>query len=206
MAINTFGEITTIAGAIFGGGWWAWSKIINPMIKKSAAKKAEYWKKLDDIHAEMQMDGNGSIKTAIVNIDGRLMRIEDKVDGIEENQKLAMNLQGVCFWVSDNEGEFTYASPALCKMLGRSESEILGTNWVNSIMVEDRDKILKAWNFSIENQTGFDEIYTIKRPDGMYVKVWAVALPKAGKKVFGGTMGKLTAIEEPHKNKPISAS
>ena len=201
MDLNEWGKILTVGGSICGGVWWVWTKLLKPYLAKVRVRKANERRMLYEIHAEMQMDGNGSIKTAIVTMNGRLERIEDKVDNIEENQKLSLNLQGISFWVSDANGEYTYVSPALCKLLGRSESEILGSNWTSSIIYEDREKTIKAWEFSVENQTGFDEIYTVRRPDGMYFKVWAVALPKAGKKVFGGTMGKLTAIEEPHREK-----
>ncbi len=197
--MNNVAEVLTIAGSVGGGGWWAWSKIFNPLLKKSKAKKAEYWKKLDDIHKEMQMDGNGSIKTAIVELKKTTHRIEGRLDDIESNQKVSMNLQGLAYWISDKDGQLTYVSPMLCKVTGRSESELLGNNWINAIHKSDRERIFRSWEFSVENQTGFDEIYTIQRPDEKTQKVWAVAFPRINQKAFGGTLGKLTPIEEPHK-------
>jgi PAS domain-containing protein len=198
MYMNSFGEITTVVGAVGGGSWWTWSKLINPFLKKEKQKKALRWKKLDDIHKEMQMDGNGSIKTAIVELKNTTKRIEGRLNDIEQNQKVSMNLQGLPYWVSDKAGEITYVSPALCKLIGRSESELLGRNWVLAIAPDDRKRVLEAWQFSVENEAAFDEIYSIKTRDGLFQKVWGVAFPKIGQNVFDGTLGKLTPIEAPY--------
>jgi PAS domain S-box-containing protein len=207
----TIGIISAAGAAV----WGAWIKVLRPAIKKMQARRREREedrKKLDYLVKEMTVDQNGSMKTAVMKLQSDMAdnhkitgQILDRLDDIDENQKLGMNLQGVRFWVSNTEGSWTYVSPELCKLLGRSESELLGRNWFAVIVHEDRQRIIDAIDFSAENESGFDEIFTIRRPDGLYIKVWAVALPRAGRKIFGGTMGKMDPLEAPHagKNSPI---
>lgn len=203
-AEGTIGIISGAGAAI----WGAWIKVIRPEIRKIKARRLERIedrKKLDYLVKEMTMDKNGSMKTAVVKIQDDVadMRksfghVMERLDEIDENQKLTMNLQGVRFWVSNPGGEWVYVSPELCKLFGRPESELLGNHWYASIVHEDRRRVIDAIEFSSLHQTGFDEIFTIRKPDGMALKVWAVALPKAGRKIFGGTMGKINPLEHAH--------
>lgn len=187
------GLVVSVAGA--------WTKIVRPYMRKEKAKKQEYYNKLNEIHQELKFNGGSSIKDVIFEVKNKVESIETRLDGIEENQKLAMNLQGISYWISDNEGNFIYASPALCKLMGRSESEILGNNWMAWIHGNDKDRTVEAWNFSVENKSAFDEIFTIRKPGNDWIKVWAVAFPKVSKSnAFGGVLGKLVAVEEPTKN------
>lgn len=200
-----------IIGTISGGGglvWGLWMKIVKPFLKKRKAKqeirerkeKAEesYRKKIDDIHNEMKLDGNGSMKTAIVNLKKVTERIEFRLDGIEEAQKVALNLQGVCYWIGNEAGEWVYASPNLCNLMGRSEQELLSNNWKSWIAAQDKERIVEAWEFSVENKTSFDEMYIIKKSDNSFLKIWSVAFPKIGKNAYGGgIMGKSVVVEGP---------
>lgn len=195
-------EAQQVLGIISAGGgicWGAWKYLLKPEIKKTKAKKAEMLLKVSEIWHELRFNGGSSLKDAVFKVKDSVEKIEYRLDGIEENQKLSMNLQGICYWVSDDAGHCIYASPGLCKLLQRYESDLLGNNWMAWLHHEDKEKIVEAWSFSIENKTAFDEIYRIKRSDGLYQKVWGVAFPKTIRKNFGGVMGKLTAIEEPEK-------
>jgi len=172
--------------------------LINPILKKEKDRKDIDRKKLADIHSELRFNGGGSIKDAIFDLKKTTQNINFRLDGIEENQKLSMNLQGIAYWVSDNDGKCIYVSPALCKLLGRSESDIVGNNWMAILHPDDKKRIVEAWEFSIENKTPFDEIYSLKTSRNEWVKVWGVAFHKtAATNIFGGTLGKLTAVEHP---------
>lgn len=200
-----------ITGLILGGGitgfFTVWKNIMHPIIKKRKDRKkaekarqeaieAEYRKKIDDIHIEMQVDGNGSLKTAIFNLRDATERIEFRLEGIEESQKVSMNLQGLAYWVSGVDGDWAYVSPNLCKLVGRSESEMLHNNWKSWIRTDDKDKVISAWEFSTENKTTFDEVYHIKKADGKFIKVWATAFHKRTSSNSGGSLGKMLLMEE----------
>lgn len=190
-------EFFAIIGGAIGAGATAWTKVVRPYMRRSKAKKQEYFDKLNEIHQELRFNGGSSIKDAIFELKNTTKNIELRLDAIDENQKLVMNLQGICYWVSDSSGAFVYVSPALCKLMGRSESEILGNNWMAWIHPADKENVVDSWNFSVENQSPFDEIFTIKKPGSEWIKVWSVAFPKAAKNsTFGGVLGKMALIEE----------
>lgn len=193
-------QVEAILGIIGGAGsigWGVWKKGIQPVIKKEKKKKEEFYRKMDEMHTELRFNGGSSLKDAVFNIRDKVTVIEDRLDGIEDNQKLSMNLQGIAFWVSDENGECTYASPGLCKVMGRSESEIMGSNWMGWLHPDDKEKIVHAWEFAIKNKAPFDEIYSFKKANGKWQKVWGQAFPKIAKNnTFGGILGKLVAIEE----------
>lgn len=186
------GGIGLVAGAAV-----AWRKIVRPYMRRLKVKRQEYYDKLNEIHQELRFNGGSSLKDVIFEVKNKVINIEHRLDSIDENQKLVMNLQGICYWVSDHVGSFVYVSPALCKLMGRSESEILGNSWMAWIHPADKDNVVHAWNFSVENQSPFDEIFTIKKPGSEWIKVWSVAFPKAAKNsTFGGVLGKMALMEE----------
>lgn len=180
--------------------WQAWVKIVKPWQRKLKHKKQEYYNKLDEIHKELKFNGGGSVKDVVYGLQESVRGIGDRLDGIEENQKLGMNLQNISYWISDKSGNFTYASPALCKVMGRSESEILQKSWMAWIHPEDKERVVDAWAFSVENTSAFDEIFSIRRPGGEFVEVWAVAFPKASKSsTLGGVLGKMVVVDQEKK-------
>lgn len=206
--VELLGAISTGIGILLS----IWFKLIKPFLRKRKVKKEEknikqnkekdeLSKKIDFIVSELKVDGNGSMKTAIINLQKITERIEFKITGLEENQKTVLNLQGVAYWISDEQGLCTYASPNLCNLVGRSEQELLGNNWLSWIASEDRERITNAWCFSVENATSFDELYTVKKSDGDFIKVWGAAFPKIGRNVYGGIFGKLVLAEGPFKRK-----
>jgi len=198
MAIEAVIGVVTTAG---GGLWAAWVKAIKPYLRSQKIKQAERDKKLTEIRDELKYNGGTSLKDMVLKIDTKTSRMELRLDGLEDNQKLAMNLQGLAFWESNDAGECTYVSPGLCKIMGRSESEIIGSGWLGWLHPDDKNRISEAWEYSIRNKSAFDEIYTFKRADGKWQKVWGVAFPRISRShTFEGILGKLVAIEEPTKN------
>lgn len=196
--------IEATLGIISAGGgivWASWTKGIKPYIRNQKKKVRERDEKLTEIRDELRYNGGSSLKDMVFKISKKTDAIETRLDSIEENQKLSMNLQGIAFWISDEYGNCTYASPALCKVMGRSEQEIMGSNWMGWIHHDDKERVVEAWRFSIEHKAPFDEIYSYKKADGKYQKVWGTAFPRASKNnAIGGLLGKLVAVEEPTKN------
>lgn len=190
--------ISTIAGV--GTAIGVWKKLLAPYfrrLKKEKEKREEHYNKLAYVYNEMQVDGNGSMKTAVVNLRDSFGRVEIRLDGIElrlgnidETQKISLNLQNVAYWISNDDGGWEYISPALCKIMGRSESELTGNNWLTWIDSADRKRVADAWKFSTENKAAFDEVFYVGNK-----KVWCVAFPKTS----NGKMGKMVVMEEAKK-------
>lgn len=190
--------IEATLGIIGSGGGICWSVYrygLKPILKKERDKKDEWIKKIGEIRDELKFNGGSSLKDVVYLVKESVVKIECRLDSIEENQKLSMNLQGIAYWISGDDGGCIYASPGLCKLFGRPEAQILGNNWTSWIHPEDKNHLVESWKFSTENQSAFDEIYRVKTSDGDYIKVWGVAFPAAKKNHFGGTLGKLVKIE-----------
>lgn len=186
MAIET-GHILTALGLVGTGIWRVFIKVIKPAMKEAKAKKRKLYDMVTKIHHEINYNNGSSIKDAITRIESRIGRLED-------NQRIVMNVQNVAFWESDADGLVTYVSPALCKLVGRSESEIMGNNWVSCIEPSDKEKVFDAWNFSVETKSPFDEYYRYKKPDGGNVHVWGLAFHKVENGKLIGSLGKLEKI------------
>lgn len=186
MTIET-GHILTALGLLGGGFGWAWIQIIRPAMKEAKQKKRRLYDMVTKIHHEINFNSGNSIKDIVSRIESRIARLED-------NQRIVMNVQNIAFWESDDNGLVTYASPALCKLVGRSESEIMGNNWVSCIDPAEKEKVFDAWNFSVETKSPFDEEYSYRREDGKIIRVWGLAFHKVEKGKLIGSLGKLEAV------------
>lgn len=183
------------AAELTGKGFvWFWNNVIVAKLTRSKRERQELLDKINAIHSEVTFNGGGSIKDAIWELKKNVSVIDTKLNGIQENQHVAMNLQGIAFWISSANGECEYVSTNLCKLVGRSESEMLGNGWLAWVIPQDRERIHEAWAFSVENKSAFDEFYTFKKADGTLQKVWGLAFHKKINGVHHGTMGKIEAI------------
>lgn len=176
---------------------WLWKNVIKPRIQRGRLERQEMLNKINAIHNEVKFNGGGSIKDAIWRLENSVALVDTKLNGIQENQHVAMNLQGIAFWISSSDGACEYASTNLCKLLGRNESELMGNAWLAWVIPEDRERIHEAWLFSVENNHAFDELYTFKKSDGKKQRVWGLAFHKKISGIHAGTMGKLEAMGEP---------
>jgi PAS domain S-box-containing protein len=195
MNIDTAAKVTTISATSIGGIYYAWQKILKPFVSKKKKERKEILSKIQDIHNELKFNGGGSIKDAIWRLENKTDKILIEIDDIKETHKIAMNVEGIPYWISDEEGRYIYASPNLCNIMGHSESEILGNNWTSVIIAEDRERIFSCWNFSVKNRTPFDEIYTFEKTDGSLVKVNGIAFHKTVNGKHTGTLGRLEVIK-----------
>ena len=176
-----------------------WVKVAKPYLNKRKDKKNELYVMINNIHNELKTNGGSSVKDAILRLETGQHKIIARLDGIDESQKISLNLQGTAFWISDEDGGCSYASPGLCKITGHSESDILGNKWIGWVIPAERERLFEAWLFSVENRTVFDEIYTFKRSDGLYQKVWGLCFHKTVNDNHAGSLGKIDAIGEPFK-------
>lgn len=193
--------IIKLITSVVGSGVLAvfWKKLVQPYVLDVRARRNERWKKLDEIHKEMQMDGNGSMKTAVSYLKHNTDKILWRLDGLEETQKLSMNIQNICYSLADENGEWSYASPGICKLLGRSEKDLQGNNWISWVVPADKERVFHSWNFSVANVTVFDEHFLHKRADGALQQVWGLGFPKLVQGKHEGIMVKLEAVGEPYK-------
>lgn len=200
--------IVKVGTLLFGSGFtvvgskYVYKKVIVPHIQSTRNAKMALATEIsgirtyvENIHAtvdkELNFNGSGSLKDAVLRLEKGQVRINTRLDVITETQHTCMNLQRIAYWKADEDGEFVYASQSLCEIMGRNESELLGNNWVAWIIEDDKKRIFEAWKFSVENESPFDEIFTVKRKDGKRQRVAALAFQSSE------TMGRLNKIDEP---------
>lgn len=141
-------EILKAAG-ILGGIALTWWKIVPPIVlwfkkiyDKRQERKQVYKTLLAEVEILRQFREAGALSISELN----------------EVLKAIMVLQNLAFWFSDKDGKCIYASPGLCKMLGRVESDIEQDNWSVWITDQYRDKVWVAW----ESFMGHDKMFNMK--------------------------------------------
>lgn len=187
MTAELIGIMVTAAGGI---GTFTWKQIIRPVLRENKAKREEMYALVRATHKDI----NNGLKANVIGLTHSVRRIENRIDEIESNRRADMNLQGVAFWESDSNGMVTYVSPSLCKLVGRSEQEIMGANWISCIEEQDKERVFKAWKFSVETRTPFDEYYRYHLEDSGNIYVWGLAFHKIVNGELVGSHGKLEKI------------
>jgi PAS domain S-box-containing protein len=141
------------------------------------------------------MDKVDKLVNGQTNLEQRFDGLEERFDLFEERQKFSLNSQNVAFWYSDKQGEVIYVSPALCKLIKRTESEVMGSAWISNLLHEDRNRISECWFESVQDKRVFDEIYTYQS-DGQLIKVHGLAFHMRNKKTSEvmGSYGTLTLV------------
>jgi len=155
-------EILKAAG-VLGGIALTWWKIVPPVVlwfKKIFDKRKEakdlYNAMLAEIEVLKQFRESGILSITELN----------------ETIKVILTLQGVAFWFSDKEGKCVYASAGLCKLLGRTESDIEEDNWSVWITDQYKDKVWDAWESFMEHDKTFNMQYAyINGVDGSTINV-----------------------------------
>ncbi len=137
----------------------------------------QYMKKLKDEKIAKENDRKLFLKLVeeVQEIKVDVKGIKTKMRKLEDSARNRLNAQEVAFWESDSQGNATYISPALQIMIGQPEQKIEGSGWISLIVERDRERVKKAWKFSIETLTVFDEIYSFNSAGGYEVKVHSMA-------------------------------
>jgi PAS domain S-box-containing protein len=182
--------IAASAGAITAVAT-AYTKVVRPFLVEEKKRKEELIKKINEIKGELTFNGGSSLKDAVYRVEGNISQLTKRVGSVEENQRAILNLNNIAYWISNNKGECVEASPGLCKLLGRSESEIVGNNWAAWLVSEDKRRVYDAWEHAMNHHITFDEIYSFVKPDGTIIEVWGLAFHKED----GGVFGKLEEIK-----------
>lgn len=177
-------DVVKIISGISATGFFTFiGKLIHAKVKASRSKEKEKEKDREDFKKLVEQ-----VNSISVDVKG----IKAKLKGLAEIQRNMLNAQGVAFLEWDAKASCTYASPALQMLIGQPEQKIKGIGWVTLLADEDQDRILKAWNFSYQNLTVFDEIYSFKTATGKMVKVHSLAFHNKDEHGnYNGTFGQI---------------
>lgn len=147
------------------------------------------YKWISHIYDELTPNGGGSIKDAIQRIDALLMA--------------SMNLSGKAFWLSDPEGNCTFASLRLAQLMGGHPSQILGMGWVSFIDPADREECRKEWDAAVKDSRDFNYRvnYVTSTNKLVPVKIQAVPVKHAQSGKIVGMIGWSEPLQ-PNDNTP----
>lgn len=158
-------------------------------LKKRLMEGKDLYQKIQVIASEFRPNGGSSLRDAI-------NRIEEKVSLNEQKTGAIIKSFPVGTWVSDENGRCIDVNKNLCKIMGRTESEIKGDNWSNWIHPDEKEEVFEEWTRCVKNDLNFDMEYRYILPDKSIQKVHGTAYQlknSAGKVV--GFLGTLEAIE-----------
>lgn len=137
---------------------------------------------------EFRPNGGSTLRDAI-------NRIEEKVT-IQEQKTLAMiKSMPLGTWTADANGKFDDLNKSMCRITGRSESELKGDNWITWVSGSEKEDVFEEWQRCVHNDLNFDMEFSFVLPDGKLQKVHAFAYQlrtPQGKLV--GFLGTLSSI------------
>jgi PAS domain S-box-containing protein len=99
---------------------------------------------------------------------------------VESQDRMRFVLQNlpVLIWTATPDGQFDFFNTRWLDFTGRSAADELGTQWSASIHPEDRERILQAWQQSVESGSLYQAEYRLHRHDGQYRWILVRATPR----------------------------
>jgi PAS domain S-box-containing protein len=111
------------------------------------------------IHVEITMPNGG----------GRMVDTLNKIAGVqwardyEDDDAMILH--------TDANGSVTRVNRLLTRIVGRPESELLGSGWINTIAFEDRERVKKDWHDAVKNKRDYEGEYHIINSKGKSINV-----------------------------------
>ena len=95
-------------------------------------------------------------------------RVEEKLRDSEERWRTLVDTVPHLVFTARLDGEVDHYSAQTLAFLGRPESELLGSDWLEAIHPEDREYVLTEWSKSIEQRRMHETHHRVRRADGEY--------------------------------------
>ncbi|HNO70136.1 MAG TPA: PAS domain-containing protein [Bacteroidia bacterium] len=196
-AVESVAKSVGFWGVIFGGLITFFKKVIQPIWR--------FFKEYNE-HKELLLKGNENIENILKelrpnggsSLKDQLSRIENSVDLLDVKVAAVAIASNVGYWKSDSKGNAIEVGKSLCAILGRTESEIKGSNWVSSIHTSDRIAVKNEWDSSVRDNRNFEMNYRFVKPDGSIQKVKVSAFAIIKDNTLQGFFGTLVKDGEPY--------
>lgn len=148
-----------------------------------------------DIRVSLVRTSDGSTKSLvhILDITDR-RREQEALAETEERYRILVETMNDGLAIDDDKGRLVYANDAFCEMLGRTENELLGQEWVKFVKDRDLDWVKDMID---ERRAGKGARYELEwiRKDGETVPTIISAAPLTGDDdIFDGTFAVITEI------------
>ncbi len=126
--------------------------------------------------------------TRVTDLGGRLLGVQIISQDITQrkNAELAVieskemfgtlaNLAPVGIYLTNPNGDCTYANPAWCKMAGLTLEEAKGQGWIKGLHPDDTAKVFSKWNEMIASKGGWGLEYRFQDRNGAVTDVYGLA-------------------------------
>ncbi|WP_254174122.1 PAS domain-containing protein [Planktothrix pseudagardhii] len=126
-----------------------------------------------------------------------LEAINQALTTTQQRYQSLMQACPVGLFETDVTGHCLYVNEYGCRITGQQPSDALNRGWVDSIYVDDRERLIQEWSNAIQNQRPFSSEYRLNSLDQSGVWVLGQAVPI--KDPFGkvtGYIGTLTDIND----------
>jgi len=114
---------------------------------------------LEDIRQELKPNGGASLRDA-------LNRIEERQCNMESFILTQLNVYDTAIFRTDAKGKITYTNRKYQKLTEFSFPESQGDGWINSVVPQEREKVLNKWMEAIESGREFHEKITLEKASG----------------------------------------
>ena len=181
--IKDWSGLLAPVGAVLGLFWKYW-------LKKRLEELKDLYTRIKVISDEFRPNGGSTLRDAINRIEYRLSVEQQKTMAIIKSMPLGT-------WLSDRDGKYVDVNRSMCRIMGRTESEILGDNWSNWLHIDDKERVWEEWERSVASKLSFEMTYRFVRPDGKVQRVHAVAYQlRDDRGDLVGFLGTLYAVGE----------
>lgn len=148
-------------GVVFGFLWKFW-------LQKRFADLKDLYDRIKVMSEEFRPNGGSTLRDAINRIEGKVTLQEQKTLAIVKSLPIGT-------WISDSNGKCIDVNRSLCKIMGRTESEIKGDNWSIWIHPTQKEEVFEEWSRCVTNDLNFDMEYKYVLPNGKVQLVHGVA-------------------------------
>jgi len=132
---------------------------------------------------EFGPNGGATIKDSLNRIELRQV-LQDR------RQKALMLDMPIGVFETDDEGEVVWVNRKYLRMTGCALDEVKGSGWIDSVALEDRDRVVQEWNLAIDTEREFESDFMLITPDKEGVQVTARTY-----KMDEGYLGMLTPLD-----------
>jgi PAS domain S-box-containing protein len=169
------GAVGTVAGAI-GFKRWGW-----PPLKRAGksiaaffrgiARVSELDEKLGKVLKEVLPNGGTSLRDSV-------NRTETAITVLINTTRAQWDAMGMfAIFEANAEGEYKYINNEFQRWVNHTEGEMLGYGWINSVALQDRDRVRAEWESCVEDVRMFFMEFRLRRADGQEFAVACTASP-----------------------------
>ena len=143
---------------------------------------ADIWQVIQRVQAQVEMNGGGSMHDAIKRVEMQAIIHSQVV-----RHMMATNGAGFCMFNGD--GNVTEIDRGACRILGWSESELIGRSWITRVANNERKRIYQEWVAALDDKRDFDEKMLIRKNDGSTVAIRMRTYPLMDTRVNKNNLG-----------------